>query len=266
MLISKAVAERTNPDAVVSVAGLRKSYGRHEVIKGISFDVNEGEVLSIIGSSGSGKSTLLRCLNFLEIPSSGSIKVDGTEVDIYPKWSATTTASRRAIRRVRSSIGMVFQGFHLWPHLTAFENVYEVPKHVQGLSAKDAAEISLQALSRVGLYDKRNAYPSELSGGQQQRVGIARALAVRPRVMLFDEPTSALDPELVGEVLKVMRQLAEEKTTMLVVTHEMRFARDVSTQVLFLCDGVVEESGAPSHVFGPHANDRCQRFVSMRPE
>src|SRR5690242_11876746 len=231
---------------------LYKYYGDHEVLKGVSLKANAGDVISVIGSSGSGKSTMLRCINFLEQPSAGRIIVDGEEVVTKKDGTgALRAADHKQLQRIRTKLAMVFQHFNLWAHMTVLENVVEAPVHVLGLSRREAEERARTYLEKVGLAPRlEKQYPSHLSGGQQQRVAIARALAMHPDVMLFDEPTSALDPELVGEVLKVMQTLAEEGRTMIVVTHEMAFARNVSNHVMFLHQGRVEEEGHPSEVFG----------------
>jgi polar amino acid transport system ATP-binding protein len=213
-------------------------------------------VLSIIGASGSGKSTFLRCLNFLETPDSGRISIGGVDITITAK-----RLDQRKIRSLRRNVAMVFQSFNLWPHRTVLENVIEVPVHVQKVPKTEATERAERYLERVGLIEKRDAFPAQLSGGQQQRVAIARALATEPEVMLFDEPTSALDPELVGEVLAVMRGLAEEGRTMLVVTHEMEFAREVSSKVVFLHQGAIGEEGTPDVVFSSPSSDACKKFL-----
>jgi octopine/nopaline transport system ATP-binding protein len=247
----------------LQVENIHKSFGSHEVLKGISVTANKGDVISIIGSSGSGKSTFLRCINFLEMPDQGRVVVAGEEIAMKTvRGGQMRPVSWRQIERVRTGLGMVFQSFNLWAHLTVLENVIEAPVHVMGLKRADAIEKAKALLHKVGLYEKRDAYPAFLSGGQQQRAAIARALCVEPAVMLFDEPTSALDPELVGEVLKVIRDLADEGRTMLLVTHEMRFARDVSSHVMFLHQGKVEEQGPPAHVFGNPASLRCREFTA----
>ena len=247
----------------VRVDGLHKSFGDLEVLKGVSLEAHEGEVISLIGASGSGKSTLLRCINLLEMPTAGTIVVDGETLRLGKDRKGRPTAlDARQVERVRSSLGMVFQSFNLWAHRTVIENVIESPVHVLGESRAEALAHAEHLLERVGLSDKRDVYPSFLSGGQQQRVAIARALAMRPKVMLFDEPTSALDPERVGEVLKVIRDLACEGRTMILVTHEMDFARDVSNKVMFLHQGRVEESGTPAEIFGAPCSERCRQFVS----
>ena len=246
------------------VDDLHKQYGDHEVLKGVSLKAKAGDVISIIGSSGSGKSTFLRCINFLEQPNAGRIIVDGEEVrTVHDRRGALRVADPKQLQRVRTRLAMVFQHFNLWAHLTVLENIIEAPRFVLGLSRGEAEERARMYLDKVGLgRDVEAKYPSHLSGGQQQRVAIARALAMHPDVMLFDEPTSALDPELVGEVLKVMQTLAEEGRTMIVVTHEMSFARNVSNQVMFLHQGVVEEYGTPDEVFGQTRSERLKRFLS----
>jgi octopine/nopaline transport system ATP-binding protein len=241
---------------------IHKSFGPLEVLKGISLEANEGDVVSILGSSGSGKSTLLRCTNLLEVPNSGTITVAGETIRMKQGSRGNIPADRKQVDRIRSKLGMVFQGFNLWSHKTILENVIEAPIHVQGRARKDCIEEAEALLAKVGIADKRNLYPAHLSGGQQQRAAIARALAMHPKVMLFDEPTSALDPELVGEVLRVMRALAEEGRTMLIVTHEMGFARDVSSRVVFLHKGVVEEDGTPGEVFGNSKSQRFRQFLA----
>ncbi|WP_168878958.1 ABC transporter ATP-binding protein [Rhizobium sp. P28RR-XV] len=246
------------------VEDLHKSFGSHEVLKGVSTTARQGDVIAIIGSSGSGKSTLLRCINLLEMPDRGRIVVNGEEIALkQARQGRTQPKSWRQIERIRRGLGMVFQSFNLWAHMTVLENVIEAPVHVLGVPRREAIEKAQALLDKVGLYDKRDAYPAFLSGGQQQRAAIARALCIDPAVMLFDEPTSALDPELVGEVLKVIRDLAEEGRTMLLVTHEMRFARDVSSRVLFLHQGRIEEEGAPEQVFDAPLSARCREFTGM---
>ncbi|OEC96312.1 ATP-binding cassette domain-containing protein [Rhizobium sp. YK2] len=246
------------------VEDLHKSFGSHQVLKGVSTTAHQGDVISIIGSSGSGKSTFLRCINLLEMPDRGRIVVNGEEVALRQgRQGQMWPKSWRQIERMRSGLGMVFQSFNLWAHMTVLENVIEAPVHVLGIPRRDATEKAEALLNKVGLYDKREAYPAFLSGGQQQRAAIARALCIDPAVMLFDEPTSALDPELVGEVLKVIRDLAEEGRTMLLVTHEMRFARDVSNHVLFLHQGRIEEEGPPKQIFDAPISSRCREFTGM---
>ncbi len=252
-----------NVPAALQVEDVHKSFGAHEVLKGISLTAHKGDVISLIGSSGSGKSTFLRCINLLEIPDRGRIVVNGEEIAMRAgRDGRVRPADRRQVERIRSGVAMVFQSFNLWAHMTVLGNVIEAPVHVFGMKRKEAVERAEALLAKVGLYDKRDAYPAFLSGGQQQRAAIARALCVNPTVMLFDEPTSALDPELVGEVLKVIRDLAEEGRTMLLVTHEMKFARDVSSHVMFLHDGRVEEEGPPEQVFGTPSSARCREFTA----
>jgi histidine transport system ATP-binding protein len=244
---------------------LCKRYGAHEVLKGVSLEANAGDVISVIGSSGSGKSTMLRCINFLEQPNSGRIIVDGEEVRTRPnkRTGALQIVDVKQLQRLRTKLAMVFQHFNLWAHMTVLENVIEAPVHVLGISRKDAEERARAYLEKVGLELRlEKQYPAHLSGGQQQRVAIARALAMNPDVMLFDEPTSALDPELVGEVLKVMQRLAEEGRTMIVVTHEMGFARDVSNHLIFLHQGRVEEEGIPGDVLSHPKSERLRQFLS----
>ncbi|WP_406389945.1 amino acid ABC transporter ATP-binding protein [Streptomyces sp. NBC_00887] len=236
----------------IEVRGLHKSFGTLEVLAGIDFTVARGEVVCVIGPSGSGKSTLLRCVNLLEEPTSGTVMVAGAEV----------TDPDVDIDSVRRRIGMVFQSFNLFPHLTALENLTLPQRRVLGRGKAEAARIARERLARVGLTDKESAYPAQLSGGQQQRVAIARALAMDPELMLFDEPTSALDPELVGDVLAVMRSLADEGMTMLVVTHEMSFAREVADRVVFMDGGVIVEEGTPARVIGAPGHVRTRSFLA----
>ncbi|WP_350615633.1 aminotransferase class I/II-fold pyridoxal phosphate-dependent enzyme [Pseudomonas sp. HY7a-MNA-CIBAN-0227] len=248
---------------MIEVLNLHKRFGNIEVLKGISLTAHEGEVISLIGASGSGKSTLLRCINMLEVPDQGSIHVDGESIKLnYGRPGAPLVADAKQLVRIRSTLGMVFQNFNLWPHRTVLENLIEAPTQVLRESRAETIERAEALLDRVGLAAKRNEYPAFLSGGQQQRVAIARALAIRPKVMLFDEPTSALDPELVGEVLRVIRSLAEEGRTMILVTHEMAFARDVSSKVAFLHQGLIEETGTPDSVFIDPRSERCRQFVN----
>lgn len=246
----------------VKLDGLRKSFGPLEVLKGIDFEASEGQVVSILGSSGSGKSTMLRCINMLETPSGGTVSIYGETIGLVPAREGLKAADRHQVDRIRQGIGMVFQSFNLWSHMSVLENVIEAPIHVQ---KRPRAEVIAEAealLEKVGIADKRNHYPAHLSGGQQQRAAIARALAQKPRLMLFDEPTSALDPELVGEVLRVMRALAEEGRTMLVVTHEMGFAKDVSNKIVFLHKGIIEEEGTPGEVFSNGRSERFRQFLA----
>lgn len=242
---------------------IHKSFGDLHVLKGVSVNAAQGDVISVLGSSGSGKSTFLRCINFLEPPDSGRISLDGEEVVARIDAAGRIIgADPKQITRLRSQLGMVFQNFCLWAHMTVLGNVMEGPVQVLGKSKAEAEAEAMRQLEKVGIGDKAKMYPSQLSGGQQQRVAIARALAMNPKVLLFDEPTSALDPELVGEVLKVMRGLAEEGRTMIVVTHEMGFAREVSNKVVFLHQGLVEEEGAPADVFGAPKSARCREFLA----
>jgi histidine transport system ATP-binding protein len=252
------------PASKLFVDDLHKQYGDNEVLKGVSLRAKAGDVISIIGSSGSGKSTMLRCINFLEQPNQGRIFVDGEEIrTLKDKYGALKVAEPKQLQRMRTRLSMVFQHFNLWSHLSVLENVMEAPLKVLGLSKQDAQERARTYLEKVGLAPRlEKQYPSHLSGGQQQRVAIARALAMHPDVMLFDEPTSALDPELVGEVLKVMQTLAEEGRTMIVVTHEMAFARNVSNHVVFLHQGRIEEEGHPDAVFGNPRSERLRQFLS----
>lgn len=262
MAARPAPKQDERPLAVV-VEDLHKRFGELEVLKGVSLEAREGDVVSMIGASGSGKSTFLRCINFLEMPTKGRIVVTGDEVALKPNRDGNLHPSdRRQLERVRTKLGMVFQSFNLWQHLTVMQNVIEAPVHVLGVPKAEAIERAGKLLYKVGLYEKRDQYPAFLSGGQQQRAAIARALAMEPKVMLFDEPTSALDPELVGEVLKVIRDLANEGRTMILVTHEMKFARDVSSHVIYLHKGVIEEEGPPQQVFGAPKSARCKQFVS----
>ena len=246
------------------VQDIHKRFGAHEVLKGVSLTAHAGDVISIIGSSGSGKSTFLRCINLLERPNSGSINVAGEalELQLAPD-GMLQAANLRQLERLRTRLGMVFQHFNLWSHMTVLENVMEAPIQVLGLSKAEARERAQTYLNQVGLDPQAmQHYPAHISGGMQQRVAIARALAMEPEVMLFDEPTSALDPELVGEVLRVMKALAHEGRTMVVVTHEMGFAREVSSQVMFLHQGRVEEQGAPDDILLKPRSERLQQFLS----
>ncbi|MBD9502919.1 aminotransferase class I/II-fold pyridoxal phosphate-dependent enzyme [Pseudomonas sp. PDM17] len=248
---------------VIEVRDIHKRFGDFEVLKGVSLSAREGEVISLIGASGSGKSTLLRCINMLEIPNQGSVTVNGETIGLTQnRHGEPMVADQKQLTRIRSQLGMVFQSFNLWPHRTVLENLIEAPTFVLHESKAEARQRAEALLERVGLAEKRHEYPAFLSGGQQQRVAIARALAVRPKVMLFDEPTSALDPELVGEVLKVIRSLAEEGRTMILVTHEMAFARDVSSHVAFLHKGLIEEEGTAEEVFSRPRSERCRQFVN----
>ncbi len=248
----------TEVNIILKSEDICKSFGDLEVLKGISLEARQGDVISILGSSGSGKSTFLRCLNFLEIPTSGKVTVHGEEILVR----GGKPQNPRQIEKVRSRLGMVFQQFNLWSHRTALENVMEGPIQVKRTPKAEARASAAALLDRVGLQDRMNMYPSQLSGGQQQRVAIARALAMEPDAILFDEPTSALDPELVGEVLKVMQSLAAEGRTMIVVTHEMAFARDVSSEVVFLHEGRIAEQGPPEEMFTNPKTEEFQRFIA----
>lgn len=247
----------TRPIAI-KVADLHKSFGTHEVLKGVSLTAREGDVVAIIGGSGSGKSTMLRCINFLETPSGGQIEIGGEAVTMRADGSPS---DRRQIERLRQSLGMVFQSFNLWTHKTVLENLIEVPVHVLKTPRAEAEARARKLLDRVGLAEKEGAFPAFMSGGQQQRAAIARALCMEPKAMLFDEPTSALDPELVGEVLQVIRALADEGRTMILVTHEMKFAREVASHVIYLHNGVIEEEGPPDDLFGNPKSERLQQFL-----
>ncbi|WP_344460623.1 amino acid ABC transporter ATP-binding protein [Kitasatospora kazusensis] len=247
---------------MVKAEAVHKSFGAVEVLKGITLEVNQGEVFVLVGPSGSGKSTFLRCINHLEKINAGRLSVDGDLVGYRQKGDRLYELKDREVALKRRDIGMVFQHFNLFPHMTALENIIEAPVQVKGESRSAAKERGMALLERVGLAEKAGNYPSQLSGGQQQRVAIARALAMQPKLMLFDEPTSALDPELVGEVLDVMRGLAEEGMTMIVVTHEMGFAREVGDALVFMDGGVVVESGSPREVLGNPQHERTRAFLS----
>jgi ABC-type histidine transport system ATPase subunit len=245
-------------EIILKAQDIRKSFGTIEVLKGISLDARNHDVISILGASGSGKSTFLRCLNFLETPSSGTVTVHGEEIKVHNG----RPQNPRQIELVRQRLGMVFQQFNLWSHRTVLENVMEGPVQVKKVPKAEARDKAEALLVRVGLAERMQMYPAQLSGGQQQRVAIARALAMEPDAILFDEPTSALDPELVGEVLKVMQSLAEEGRTMIVVTHEMSFARDVSTEVVFLHEGCIAEQGPPEEMFTNPKSEAFRRFIA----
>lgn len=256
-------SDQGHTTAKLAVENLHKRYGTAEVLKGVSLSANAGDVISLIGSSGSGKSTLLRCINLLEQPNQGRILLNGDELKLVPdKDGSLKAADAGQLQRLRARVTMVFQHFNLWSHMTALENVIEAPMQVLGLSKDEAVARGEKLLARVGVSHRQDNYPAHLSGGEQQRVAIARALAMEPEVMLFDEPTSALDPELVGEVLRVMRDLALEGRTMIVVTHEMGFAREVSNHVIFLHKGCIEEQGDPRSVLTNPASDRLRQFLS----
>ena len=248
---------------LLEVSDIHKRFGTHEVLKGVSLAARPGDVISLIGSSGSGKSTFLRCINLLERPNSGRIVLGGEELELRPDRHGQLQPVRAAqLQRLRTRLAMVFQHFNLWSHLTVLQNIIEAPIQVLGVPRDRAVETARRYLERVGLHGVEDRYPAHMSGGQQQRVAIARALAVEPAVLLFDEPTSALDPELVGEVLRVMRLLAEEGRTMLVVTHEMGFAREVSNHVIFLHQGRIEEEGHPGDVLSRPRSERLAQFLS----
>lgn len=248
---------------IIRVVDLHKSFGNLHVLKGLNLEVEKGEVVSVIGSSGSGKTTLLRCINFLEVPDKGRIYVDGQLMGYREGENGHLTKDKKSnLYRMRSQIGMVFQLFNLWPHKTVLGNVTEALKAVKKLPKGEAEKIAVEELKRVGLEDKIPEYPSRLSGGQKQRVAIARALAMKPKVMLFDEATSALDPELIGEVLEVMQKLANEGMTMIVVTHEMSFAEEVSDRVIFMDEGIIQEEGTPERIFRNPRKERTKRFLA----
>ena len=246
----------------LKIENIHKRFGSLEVLKGISFDAKKGDVIAILGSSGSGKSTLLRCINLLEIPDEGVVSVSGEKIEMVKTKNGSKPKDNKQVDRLRTKLGMVFQSFNLWPHKTVLENVIEAPVYVQKRDKSESIAEAKQLLEKVGLSDRADYYPSQLSGGQKQRVAIARALAMNPDVLLFDEPTSALDPELVGEVLQVMKDLAEEGRTMLVVTHEMGFARDVASRVIFMHQGLIEEDGCPDVVFEQPKSPRFKQFLS----
>jgi cystine transport system ATP-binding protein len=242
---------------MIRIRGLQKRFGETEVLRGIDLDVNEGEVVCVIGPSGSGKSTLLRCINLLETPTAGTLAVAGTELSF-----GQGKVKEKDVRTLRSKTGMVFQSFNLFPHKTVLENVIEGPVVVKKADKRAATEKAEELLKKVGLLEKRDEYPTRLSGGQQQRVAIARALAMEPEVLLFDEPTSALDPELVGEVLKTMKELAQENQTMVIVTHEMNFAKNVADRVLFMDAGQIVEQGTPQELFTEPKEERTRQFLA----
>ena len=237
---------------MIQVNDLHKSFGKLEVLKGITETINEKEIVCVIGPSGSGKSTFLRCLNLLEQPTKGEIIIDGNNI----------TDPKNDLNKMRENLGMVFQRFNLFPHMTVLNNITLAPIKVRGMSKKEAEDIAMNLLRKVGLMDKAHVYPDALSGGQQQRVAIARALAMQPKIMLFDEPTSALDPEMVGEVLNVIRDLTKEGMTMVIVTHEMGFAREVSDRVFFMDEGIIMEQGAPDQLFSSPKLERTQNFLA----
>ncbi len=257
-----ATAPDAAPPALVC-EDVHKSFGPLEVLKGVSLTANQGDVIAMLGSSGSGKSTFLRCINLLEIPDSGRVSVRGELIRMtQDRAGKAVPEDHDQVDRIRARLGMVFQQFNLWSHMTVLQNVIEAPVHVLKMPKAEAVERAREVLNKVGLDDKLDYYPAHLSGGQQQRAAIARALAMEPEVMLFDEPTSALDPELIGEVLRVIRRLAEEGRTMIVVTHEIGFAREVSNHVVFLHAGRIEEEGPPKEVFGTQRSERFRQFLA----
>lgn len=253
---------RTDADVMLRMTGICKSFGGLEVLRGIDLSLTRGEVLAIIGPSGSGKSTLLRCINKLETINRGNITIRGEKLCwTNPGGTTATYASTNDVRRILMSTGMVFQQFNLFPHMTVIENLIEAPCHVKGMKRDEILPYARELLAKVGLVGREDYYPSQLSGGQQQRVAIARALAMKPDIMLFDEPTSALDPELTGEVLRTMRALAAERMTMIVVTHEMAFAREAATDVIFMENGVIVEQGPPAEFFSAPREERTKEFL-----
>ena len=256
------MAEEKNYEVIVKMKDIRKKFGDGpEILKGINMELRKGDIVAILGPSGSGKSTLLRCMNMLETVTSGTVTIKGETLVTTDENGKAHYVSDKEARRILAPTGMVFQQFNLFPHMTVMENLIEAPVHVKGMSKEDAIAVAEPILKRIGLYDRKDYYPAWLSGSQQQRVAIARALCMSPDVLLFDEPTSALDPELTGEVLKTMRELAAEHMTMAVVTHEMTFAREVATYVLFMADGYVIEEGKPEEFFSNPKNERTKAFL-----
>lgn len=247
---------------ILEITDLHKSFDGLEVLKGVSLSANKGDVVSLIGSSGSGKSTLLRCINMLEVPNFGTVTIDGEQVGLSAEGEHRHTTDAGQLRRIRSELGMVFQSFNLWAHMTILENVMEAPVHVQKRKPEEVRVQAMELLEKVGIAQKADAFPSQLSGGQQQRAAIARALCVNPKIMLFDEPTSALDPELEAEVLRVIKMLADEGRTMILVTHDMTFAKEVSDKIVFLHQGLIEEEGTVEEVFGNTKSERLRQFLS----
>lgn len=245
---------------MLKVENLYKSFDGKEILKGVSFNVNKGEVIAVIGPSGSGKSTMLRCLNLLETIDCGKVIIEGDTM-VSAEKGKVNYASSKELRKMRLKLGMVFQNFVLFPHFSVLRNITEAPINVGGVKMEEAKKIAMELLEKVGLGDKADAYPYQLSGGQKQRVAIARALAMKPDILLFDEPTSALDPELTGEVLKVIKELALEHMTMIVVTHEMSFARDVADRVIFMDQGIIVEEGSPTDIFQNPSNGRTKAFL-----
>lgn len=257
-----AINEKNTQSSILEITNLRKSFGQLEVLKGIDLSAEKGDVIALIGGSGSGKSTTLRCINMLETPSAGEIRIFGKKIELISNKQGDMIAKdQKQLRLIRQKLGMVFQGFHLWQHMNIEQNIIEVPTQVFGIPKEDALTNAHQLLKRVGLYDKKHQYPCNLSGGQQQRAAIARALAINPELMLFDEPTSALDPELVSEVLAVMHDLATEGRSMIIVTHEMKFAADVANKVMFLNEGKVEEFGSAAEIFSAPKSERLKQFI-----
>jgi len=246
---------------LITLKNIQKFYGEHHVLKDINLEVSQGEVVVIIGPSGSGKSTLLRCINYLEKIQEGSIQIEGKEIGLIHQDGKQKDMSEKEINRIRQDVGMVFQSFNLFPHRSVLDNITLAPLTLKKVGKKDIKEKALELLEKVGLADKADQFPDNLSGGQKQRVAIARALAMQPKVMLFDEPTSALDPELIGEVLEVMKQLAKEGMTMIVVTHEMSFARDVADRVIVMDDGRIVEEGTPTKIFTDPSEQRTKSFL-----
>ncbi|MCB1464001.1 MAG: ATP-binding cassette domain-containing protein [Nitratireductor sp.] len=260
--VPKGTANGSGEAPVIELRDIHKSFGSLEVIKGVDLTAHKGDVIALIGSSGSGKSTLLRCTNLLEIPQKGDILFQGEAIRWKSRGAGRIPADMNQVRLVRTNLSMVFQQFNLWSHLTVLQNVVEAPVTVLGRDPAQAAELGRELLVKVGIGDKADNYPSQLSGGQQQRAAIARALAMEPAAMLFDEPTSALDPELQGEVVRVIKALAEEGRTMLIVTHDMKMAHDVASHVIFLHDGRIEEEGEPSRIFADTKSPRLQQFLA----
>jgi ABC-type histidine transport system ATPase subunit len=248
--------------AVIELSDIHKSFGPLEVLRGISFTTSEGEVVALIGSSGSGKSTLLRCTNMLEVPEQGSVRVAGEEIKLTAPGPHRRIADENQIRRIRAELGMVFQSFNLWSHMTVIENVMEAPLRVQRRDRVEVEAEAIEMLRKVGIAEKAASYPAQLSGGQQQRAAIARALCINPRVMLFDEPTSALDPELQAEVVRVIKLLAEEGRSMILVTHDMDLARAISSRVVFIHQGRIEEEGTAGELFGATKSARLRQFLA----
>ncbi|HML37590.1 MAG TPA: amino acid ABC transporter ATP-binding protein [Bacillota bacterium] len=249
-------------DEIIKVENLHKSFHSLHVLKGIDLEVKKGEIVSVIGPSGSGKSTLLRCLNHLEVADKGSISFEGQYIAKADPAGKAVYKSNKEVLAICSSLGMVFQNFNLFPHKSVIQNIIEAPVMVKGVSKEAATAKAVELLDKVGLLEKKDAYPNQLSGGQKQRVAIARALAMEPEIMLFDEPTSALDPELIGEVLQVIKKLAEERMTMVIVTHEMNFAREISDRIIFMDDGQIVASGAPDDIFINPEHPRIQTFLN----